>query len=162
MTEPPGAGNTGDQPAAAPSYTSPSDQFRETLAKMGIPFVGLPGFFENLSKASSGSSGGRFEFSLDEMRSLHAQFRAEADAFEQMYEKAQDAADKISPLAGDPASQGHHKTAQNHFNQQFLPAIRQQFKFALGFEEAVKAAIDERENAEQAGTADMNSTGSAL
>lgn len=152
-----GEGNEG-----TPSYTSPTEQLMENLAKAGIPWVGFNGFFEKLTGVTGGTSGGKFSFSLDEMRELHRQFRAEADAFEEMYEKAQDAADKVRPLAEDPASREHHTSAKRHFGATFLPAIRQQYKFARGFEMAVGTALGIREKSEQAGADSMNSAGSGL
>lgn len=152
MTEPQASGSTGEETSETPGYTSPTEQFRETLAKFGIPFMGLPGFFENLTKAShGGSGGGGFEFSLEEMRELHRQFKEEADAFERMREKARITASDLRKLADDPASSMHHEAATKHLNFELRPAINQQAKFARGFEIAVGKALGIKEESEAAG-----------
>lgn len=137
MTSPdaPASGEeTSGSTTETPGYTSPTEQLLQSL-----PF----GIFRTLAErlgSTKGGGGGRFEFSVDEMRELHRQFSDEAEALKQMSIKSFNASTNLQPLAPDDASMKHFMAAQDHYGK-LDGAIEQQLAFAEGFRDAVGAAI---------------------
>jgi hypothetical protein len=162
----PDASTSGDTTAGstpeAPSYTSPTEQLQEAMARLGLnPAWGFKQLFEKLGKSSSGGSGGQFEFSPAEMRTLQGQFRDEADALDKMREESGHAANNLQPLADDPASRMHYKRAREHFKT-LQEAIEQQYKFASGFSSAIDAALEKKTGDEESIGGSMRKLGSGL
>lgn len=152
----PASGETDTESPETPGYTSPTEQLLQSL-----PF----GIFRNIAdklSRSGGRQGGQFEFSLQEMQELHRQFKSEADLYQEMLVKAENAGRQLDPLADDPASKSHHKVAKAHFEGALRPAIQQQLRFARGFEAAVGSAIGVRQSSEEAGASAAKKAGSGL
>lgn len=168
MTAPdaPASGDTtaGSTPAT-PGYTSPSEQFQEAMAKLGLnPAWGFQRLFEALGAGAkaAGGGGGQFTFSIDEMRELHRQFRDEADAFDRMREQAIEAGGAVQKLAADPASEMHYRETKKHLGQDLRKAISDQARFARGFEAAVGSALGIKEEGEAAAVDAAKKAGSGL
>lgn len=120
--------------------------------------MGVPAAVREAGFSRQGWRGGRFEFSLSEVRELHRQFAAETDAFEKMVEKQSRASLSLIPLADDPASRKHHKAALEH-SAKVSKAINEQYKFAKGFRDAMGAAIGIKAEGEDATSNAMRGIG---
>lgn len=154
-TAPAGDTTPGSTPPA-PKYKSPSDQLREALGRLGLdPSWGFQQLFEAMGNAKGGS-GGRFEFSLAEMREMHRQFVNEVDALTEMTKKSFRLSQGLNPLAGDEASTDHHVAAQEHHGK-LRGAIEQHLKFAEGFRDAIGASINLKAETEDSIGGSMNS-----
>lgn len=129
------ASTTGSQAPETPGYTSPTEQFLQSL-----PFGIFRTLAERMGNTKGGGSGGSFEFSVEEMRELHRQFSDEADALEEMAQKGSRSSQDLKPLANDDASMKHFMAAQDHYGK-LRGAIEQQLEFAQGFRDAIGAAI---------------------
>jgi hypothetical protein len=144
-TDPPNQEGT-DEAAETPTYKSPLEQILEKM-----PFFGS--IFGESGKSGGGGGNGRFEFSLEEMRELHRQFKDEVAELDNMLYDGSLASNMLTPLAPDEASQNHYKAAREHFAK-MQEAMQQQRTFAVGFARAIENAINVKtQNEEDASSA---------
>ena len=138
-------------------FKSPSEIALDTLAdKIGFgPAQFAKQLFSQLSPPS-GTTSGKFEFSVEEMKGLLQEFETEREAFRAIRARNDRNVYQLRPTANDPASNMHYKAARDHYGVTFAQAIEDQFKYCHAYCEAIKLAIDKKELGEEAAVEAMS------
>jgi len=143
-----GATGTESQEEQAPRYKSPTEQFLEKFPIFGPLFNAV----STAGQASSGS--GEFRFSPEEVKALRDEFESEVDEIRTVLTDFTTMSINLQPLADDPASRSHLMATEDHFKVAHA-AIMQQRKFAEDFVAALSAALDRKQQEDDAAAADF-------
>lgn len=144
-------------------FKSPDQIALEQMTNVGVPFAPLANMLYSKLSAPNSTSGGKFEFDVNEMKQLHREFQAERGAFEEIITRNDRFVQgQLRPMAEDPASKMHYEKARDHYGKVFYSAISEQLNYCDAYCYAIERAILAKEHGEEEAVRRMNEQGRGL